>query len=1253
MPTNARAYAAVVLVLLTSLARGAGAFAGTTGGLSGTVIEATTLTPIANARVTVVSPSQVLTAKTDASGRFVMLSLAPDSYTLSAERDGYEPASLSGVAVLADQTQNLQLVLRKALRTIGSVRARAASDLVKAGTTIDIYSVNPQQAQAAQALGGGGSLNSLYSALAAVPGLYIPPMQQGVKQSVFIRGGYYDQIGYEYDGVPVNRSFDNYPGSTGANLGQQELQVYTGGGNAGSSATGLAGFVNQVIRTGTYPGFADLNADIGGPTFYHKLSFEFGGATPSRNFSYYAGVGGYDQDYRYLDQNNGAGLTDQFPYATGPSNLTTNLIYYPAVYPSCVGAGGVQDPFALPPGSPGAIPLPKGIANDPGCFSTISPVYASFSTIRDREGIVNVHFGLPHHRDAGKDDIQILYSSSGEQGQYYSSINDAGAATVAALDGTVTWPDYSTFPAGTQFGQPAGSAKVIPYLYPFTPHFVGQALPPDYRGTRWDDAAIFKLQYQKNIGSQAYLRVFGYTFYSDTLRADPNRRAIGSGFGATNYDYEVNSHTRGVEAQFADQINAHNQLTGTLNLVTATTDRYFNTQYFNTGSYPVSNLTDGKICYAFVSGNSASGEFFNAGDPAPCNDPITEGTFAHPVPIQVPPSSSSSGGTCTVSSSSSVPQVGQPCPITGKALAAGATYRLTYTGNQGFENKVQPIFTTASFTDQIRPNEKLVADVGVRFEHDQFDLASTQGVGQDFWFAAARREFCYNPVTNSPVFVPVPVALQASAPPFIGFNCPVDRSSGTPVKTVHPDGLDGHGLLSNSYNPTETDSYFEPRLGFTYTVNPNTVIRGSAGRYVQGPQNYEIQYASKEENLAYSIFQGFWQYGFTTPRHDPQAQYSDNYDLSYERQFPGTDMSVKATPYYRYATGQLYGISAVGLSSALNTGIESNTGIELAFSKGNFQKNGLSGIFSYTYLHSTEKWSNFQGTPVNAVDVYNQYIQQFNALTRAGGGVRCYGPFSSSSSGSSGTGYTPEPNCPPTSILNPYYATAPQPLFDRNAWYQTGLDVPYLSPHVFSAVINYRRNKLALTPSFSLNAGAWYGTPSDVIGIDPRVCGTNSAGLTGSPISKTNPLQADYTTCQTAATPSGNLYIPNPETGHFDGFGEFTQPWQFNFNLGIAYDFTPKIRANLILSNLVNSCFGGSSTVWSRAYPPNSYTCGYLANTFYIANFYNGMSPNDLGANGVPLNPYFAHSFIPSWADQTSFGYVVPFSAYLQFSIKL
>ena len=85
---------------------------------------------------------------------------------------------------------------------------------------------------------------------------------------------------------------------------------------------------------------------------------------------------------------------------------------------------------------------------------------------------------------------------------------------------------------------------------------------------------------------------------------------------------------------------------------------------------------------------------------------------------------------------------------------------------------------------------------------------------------------------------------------------------------------------------------------------------------------------------------------------------------------------------------------------------------------------------------------------------YIQDIQEFNALTKAGGGARCYE--------NNGLGVFPDPKCiqlkpsyfPP--ILNPYYNLSPQPLIGRSGWYPPGLDFPYLAPNTISLVTNYR-----------------------------------------------------------------------------------------------------------------------------------------------------------------------------------------------------
>jgi hypothetical protein len=1233
------------------------AVAGTTGTITGFVTNAQTHQPIAGAAVTAASPSQTARTTSDAAGKYVFLSLAPDTYTISASKAGYQPVSNPGIAVFADQTQVLQIVLQPSLKTIATVHTTSAMSPVKPGTTTDVYSVNPAMTQAAAPLGGGGGLNNVYSAIAAMPGAYVPPDQLGVNQTVYIRGGYYDQIGYEYDGVPVNRSFDNYPSYSATTLGQQELEIYAGGGPASANATGLAGFINQVIKTGTYPGYATLSGSAGYPTFYHDLSLEAGGATPDRNFSYYVGLSGIDQDFRYLTNRNGAQLQNEFG-VWYPSLATTFLPFWPAVYPRCEASN--PNLYNNP-----AIAV---INSDPGCFAQLGPQIDFDSNISDRETVVNLHFGIPQ-RNGGRDDVQLLYSNSAVFTQYYSSVDDAGTLVKALInDGYVTppqWPDFYTYPGGTPFLASAAT-PIIGYRFPGSPTarclnlasegstvIPGEcpgttvsALPNNYRDGRWDTASIMKLQYQHNMGENAYLRAFGYIFYSNTNRSGAVQDGVyPANLGGTNFDYEVDSHTAGGELQFADQLTDTNQIQATLNYVRATTLRYYNFNNFNTGSQQVSSLTNGSTCYAYTSGSLANGvESVNAGDPAPCNDPITQGYFDGPTEgmSQQPCTDPTSGLQGTPACTASTP----------------ASWLLTYTGNQAEINSITPKFLSVSLVDEWRPTDQLDIDASLREDRDEFDITQVANPGHNFWYAAARREFCYNPVTLQPAIVPQPPQDLSSVSPYVSFTCPVVNG----VQTVHPDGKDGHLYLSDVVPPSYTQSYFSPRFGITYTIGPNTVLRFSAGRFAQEPQNYEVEYDSIEPNLAAELI-GFLPFGFTTPLHRVQAQFSDNYDFSIEHQFPGTGIAFKLTPYYRYATNQLYETVSIptlfGVSPSFNSGVERTYGVELELTDGDFTKNGFSGMFSYTYTNSMEMWQNYAGTNINPVDPYNQDIRNFNALTKAGGGSQCYmdtAPASCSAApapcvnlSSSFTG-----TCYP--VLNPYYNMSPQPLVSKFGWYATGLDFPYISPNTFALVLNYRMNRFAITPAMSLNEGATYGTPADVQGYDPRTCSVNqsSEGISGAP----NPDTADYTSCGLAAVGAsgnspGTLWIPNPETGTFDTFGQFRQPWQFNLGLQLSYHVSPNVTALVTVANLVNRCLGGSSEPWTKQYPANQYVCGYGYNQFYISNYYEGSSPNDAAANGVPLNPYFAQPFIPSYGDVNSSNLLLPLQFYFRLQIKV
>ena len=432
-----------VFALVGMLSQGTLVLAGTTGQLVGTITDSATNSPITGAKVTAASPSQSATTTTDNGGRFAFLSLQPDTYVVSIERTGFESQVVTGVTIAADNSRTLNIPVAKSLKTIATVRTRAASSLVKPGTTTDVYSIDATQQDKASLAGGGGTQNSAFSALSTVPGVYVAPGQNGyigAGPSLSIRGGDYDQIGYEIDGVPVNRAFDNYPSGPASSLGQQELQVYTGGGPADSEAQGLSGFVNQVIRTGTTPGFEDGDVSLGGPAFYHKLSFETGGQTTNRNFSYFVGLGGYDQDYRIDDNFNGQGTGQLFgtpiePCPTPPVSM--------AIAPSCY-VGGVAAVSAYNNFFGG--PVNSFVLGPSNLFDT--------SQVSDRDSVINLHFYIP--RKSGlRDDIQVLGMSNLIQTRFYDSTNDLGGASFLSAIG-YSGPGGVPYIDGLQLNSPTG-----------------------------------------------------------------------------------------------------------------------------------------------------------------------------------------------------------------------------------------------------------------------------------------------------------------------------------------------------------------------------------------------------------------------------------------------------------------------------------------------------------------------------------------------------------------------------------------------------------------------------------------------------------------------------------------------------------------------------------------------------------------------------------------------------------------------------
>ncbi|HZY95903.1 MAG TPA: TonB-dependent receptor [Candidatus Cybelea sp.] len=1316
------------LLLAGFLSQGTWALAGVTGNIQGSIKESSGA-PIAGVEVQAVSPSETKTATTDAGGHFVILALAPDTYTLNLTKSGYQSLAAPGVTVFADQTQSVAYIMTKTLKTIARVTSQAGAALVKSGVGSDLYSVNAAQASAAAALGGGGNLNNAYSAMASVPGVQVS--QGGVGwdfNAAYVRGQNSYYTGFEYDGIPVNRSFDNYNSSTESSLGLQELQVYTGGGPAGVATSGTAGFINQVIKTGTFPGFATANLGFATPTFYHQAQVEIGGSTPDRTFSYYVGLLGYNQDYRVIDNSNGAGyMTPGNPYFSGPTlgngigyGFGSNQIL--AVGPTCLTIASCMGDKAMCP-----LVGAKWSAPAQGCWQYYSGLAGSPYGVSDRESVVNLHMGIPKHNGL-RDDVQLLWSGSALNNYGYgtpdilgpgnnqfiyslygtnyhppvcgpttiapglnvnacsSPIGSAGqivsllpfgfvcgksppsAPTVGCGPTYLGYADGITYnvPFGTPISTGPGSIKPpTPYYAPNAPaHAFGGPIPlfDNSLNTNQNDAGVTKVQYTYALSQSAYLRAYGYTFYTDWYLTAPSYAGSGTNvnFFPATAQYQLITHTSGGALSFQDQLNEQNLLTLDGNYTTAGVTRYNNSTAYGAVS-PIGYMSKGPhgfICY---------GNKFN----------VSTNTFGYPVPCL---SSSyydvalkSNVGPTWVAFANGGPSgfgaAGTP------AAKAGATWDSLWQGNaNGSFNTVRPRFWDGALQDQFRPSDKFLINAAIRYDNFTYVLPDSLTAATQFYASMTANYTCVLAATNQVFVAPLPPGAPPPAPAkYINGDCNagVSALTGLPAHGwVHPNGTVQDGVHAPNFSATSPGSYnlnyWQPRGSATYTVNPDTVIRASAGRFVQPPISASVQYLALAGDDR-SVWNNVMNLGFFSPFHPIPGISAAQYDLSWEQHLHGTDMSFKLTPFYTWvANWQQQTFIGAGFVTQVPVGVNRNEGVEFQFNKGDFSRNGLSGQLAVTYTSSKVQFQNeglsTGGTIPNATSSLNAIISQYNTLTKAGGGSPCY-------QGAVGVPCSTPNKSTQDTILNPYYNKPLQGLLDPNGWYNpfstavaqslNGTIDTYVSPWAGSLLLNWRKDKLAITPSINLQTGGFYGSPLDQVGIDPRTCVHNSAttGITAvSP--HTNPLQCNYLTATSPGLgPFAYFNIPNPQTGSFL-FANFQNPTSVFGNLQVTYDVTPRIRLSVLGVALFHTCFGGTSAPWTAAYPPGSAVCGYLPagsnlnSSIYPSNFYNGTSFNDFAANKV--HPPFTQSYTPNASNNGAIGGAVPpINLYFNATVKI
>ncbi|MGA8474255.1 MAG: TonB-dependent receptor [Candidatus Cybelea sp.] len=1244
----------VSLLLLAFIGQETWTLASVTGGLTGTIVDADTSAPIAGAQVTATSPSQSVTVTTDATGHFSFLTLGPDTYTVTVSKGGYQPTSVPGQVVFADTVQTVTIRVLKALKTIAHVTAAAAGSLVKSGTTADVYSINASAQQATAAMGGGGLINQAYSAISTVPGAYVIPNQTGYYATVNIRGGDYDQVGYEFDGVPVNRSFDNYASSSASSLGNAEVQVYTGANPATSEGQGLSGFVNQVIKSGTFPGYATGSLGIATPAFYHRAAIEAGGATPDRMFSYYIGIAGLNQSFNYINNNNGS----EYDNWLGP---VAGIVSGPYGKPFAPGwslfYGNPGYNAAHPRDSMGSY-FPLGPINWPN-----NDAQLGLATLYGRDTVVNFHIGIPHHNDAGRDDIQLLYDDEALKNQEYYGANSfaspfctgaaavSGAACMYAVNGQtlstltgggvpygtsvpVTFTNTYTWGCGSSIGKTfsrsalnAMTSCVRPYGFPNGVD-VGSptspaVIPPGAPDTSYNDTAITKIQYTKNFGSTAFVRLYGFTFYSDWFLNAPYNISFCYFFCNLAPDYELSTHTRGLSLEFQDQLNEQNLLS-------------------IAGSYTTSRIVRDNNGFYNLGGEGSFANVVNSADPYAgyCYAPSTSGTSVV----------SCNANKIPLGPGYNVPSVGNSCPVPGKPQAGRAcTYMISENGLNGTYSGVVPNFYGASITDQYRPTDKWLLNVGVRLDSFGFQGQNTtapplggSAAARQFWFNAYNLDNCVNNATGAPEANPTP-----------GAPCPAGS----------------HAANVQNAPANFTYNIYQPRVAGTYTSNPNDVFRFSYGRYTEAPNTAFEQYNTRQEDLADYIGSHFLQFGRNSPGYPIQPPTSINYDISWEHRVKNTDWSFKLTPFLRQTQDQIqqfFLIPQNGFVSGLNVGSQRSEGLEFQLQKGDFSRDGISGLLSFAYTNSYVHYgpiaAGASGTTVLAP--INNSIAQYNAYTKycathpGAPNTMCGGSTSNGMTANAcyHQNGTPAPalpggGCKHGEIANPYWNSPAQALINTAQNFPTYDTFPgslglaaqgFGSPYVGTLVLNYKHQRFAITPSLQFQGGSKYGIPITEAGIDP------AAGCS-------KPLFGDR---YNATTCAGVVDIPNPFTGVFDPIGAFTEPNELIGNLQLSYDVSPRIQLVGQLTNIVNYCWGGSKQPWTFA---DGNICSYsnLQGTVYPVAPYGtpGAIVNPPGYSGSQIQPFrkfpYEPQLGPAIISALNGSYKTPIQFYFTANIKI
>ncbi len=207
------------------------ALGGSTGKIAGVVKDKKTGDPIIGANVRL--EGTTLGSMTDFDGKYFMINVPPNDYSLVVTMVGYTPSKTTGVRVRGDLTTTIDVEITETILQLGEVvEVVAERPLVQKDLTAKTAIVSGKDISAMPVTEVGDVVN----------------MQAGFVDGK-LRGGRTGEVAYWIDGVPVT---DAYDGSQIVEVNKnlvQELQVISGAFNA-EYGQAMSGIVNITSKEG-------------------------------------------------------------------------------------------------------------------------------------------------------------------------------------------------------------------------------------------------------------------------------------------------------------------------------------------------------------------------------------------------------------------------------------------------------------------------------------------------------------------------------------------------------------------------------------------------------------------------------------------------------------------------------------------------------------------------------------------------------------------------------------------------------------------------------------------------------------------------------------------------------------------------------------------------------------------------------------------------------------------------------------------